>query len=30
MKIADALIDYYTGAILRGPADRTARLCGAT
>lgn len=29
-KTADALIDYYTGAILRGPADRTARLCGAT
>jgi len=29
-KTADALIDYYMGAILRGPAERTARLCGAS
>jgi len=29
-KTADALIGYYMGAILRGPAERTARLCGAS
>lgn len=27
---ADALIDYYMGSILRGTAERTARLCGAS